>query len=140
MFVSYAKQDAEREDDVSGHGHGFIDMYGIGGRWQQRLASRGVLDSPWGMTHRAAGFGPFAGDLLVGNFGDGTIHAYNQWTGHLDGTLRDTRGDPLVIDGLWGLLPGNGTTAPTDAVWFSAGPDDETHGLLGTLTSAVRAS
>ena len=68
-------------------------------------------------------------------FGDGTIHAFNQWNGHLDGTLRDTRGDPLVIDGPWGLLPGNGTAAPADAVWFSAGPDGEAHGLLGTLTA-----
>jgi uncharacterized protein (TIGR03118 family) len=137
VFVSYALQDADKVDDVSGAGHGFIDVYGFDGQWQQRFASRGVLDSPWGMTIAPTGFGPFAGDLLVGNFGDGRIHAFDQWTGHLDGTLRDGDGHPLEIEGLWGLLPGNGTTARSDAVWFSAGPDDESHGLLGTLTSAV---
>ena len=137
VFVSYAKQDADRHDDVAGAGHGFIDVYGFDGHWQMRFASRGVLNSPWGMTIAPAGFGPFAGDLLVGNFGDGRIHAFDPTTGHLDGTIRDTHGVPIAIDGLWGLLPGNGTTQRTDAVWFSAGPDGEAHGLLGTLTSAV---
>ncbi|MFI5099367.1 MAG: TIGR03118 family protein [Actinomycetes bacterium] len=137
VFVSYAKQKPDKVDDASGPGHGFIDVYGVDGKWQMRFASRGVLNSPWGMTVAPAGFGPFAGDLLVGNFGDGRIHAFNQWTGHLDGTLRDGDGHPIVIDGLWGLLPGNGTSQRSDAVWFSAGPEGESHGLLGTLTSAT---
>ena len=136
VFVSYAKQLPGAVDDDAGPGHGFIDVYGTDGHWQMRFASRGVLNSPWGMTIAPAGFGAFAGDLLVGNFGDGRIHAFDPMTGHLDGTLRDAHGDPIQIDGLWGLLPGNGTTAPANAVWFSAGPDDESHGLLGTLTSA----
>ncbi len=140
VFVSYAKQDADKVDDSRGPGHGFIDVYGFGGQRLQRFASRGVLNSPWGMTVAPAGFGPFAGDLLVGNFGDGRIHAFDPTTGHLDGTLRDGSGQPLQIDGLWGLLPGNGTTAPADAVWFSAGPEEESHGLLGTLRSAVAKS
>jgi uncharacterized protein (TIGR03118 family) len=137
VFVSYTLQSADKVDDVGGPGHGFIDVYGVDGQMQQRFASRGALNSPWGMTVAPAGFGPFAGDVLVGNFGDGRIHAYNASTGHLDGTLRDGNGDPIVIDGLWGLLPGNGTTQRADAVWFTAGPGGEAHGLLGTLTSAV---
>jgi uncharacterized protein (TIGR03118 family) len=140
VFVTYAKQDADKEDDVSGAGHGFIDVYGVNGHWLMRFASRGVLNSPWGLTIAPAGFGPFAGDLLVGNFGDGRIHAFDPMSGHLDGTVHDRHGHPIVIDGLWGLLPGNGTTQRADAVWFSAGPDDESHGLLGTLTSAVATS
>ncbi len=137
VFVSYAKQDADRHDDVAGAGHGFIDVYGFGGHMLMRFASRGALNSPWGMTIAPTGFGPFSGDLLVGNFGDGLIHAFDPMTGHLDGTLRDSHGMPIAIDGLWGLLPGNGTSAGSAAVWFSAGPDAEAHGLLGQLTSAA---
>ena len=136
VFVSYAKQDAFRHDDVAGPGHGFIDVYGPNGGMLMRFASRGVLNSPWGMTLAPLRFGPFTHDLLVGNFGDGRIHAFNPWTGHLDGTLRDTTGAPIAIDGLWGLLAGNGTAADQDDLWFSAGPDHESHGLLGILRSA----
>ena len=137
VFVSYAKQDPTRHDDVSGAGHGFIDVYSADGMLLSRFAKRGVLNSPWGLTIAPAGFGAFAGDLLAGNFGDGRIHAYNPWTGHLDGTLRDSSGAPIWIDGLWALMPGNGTSAPANQVWFSAGPGGETHGLLGTLRSAA---
>jgi len=140
VFVAYAQQQPNKVDDASGPGHGFIDMYGLDGQMRQRFATRGVLNSPWGMTVAPAGFGAFAGDLLVGNFGDGRIHAFDLSTGHLDGTLRDTNGTPIAIDGLWGLLPGNGTTQRSDAVWFTAGPAGESHGLLGTLTSAVAKS
>jgi uncharacterized protein (TIGR03118 family) len=136
VFVSYAKQDSARHDDVAGSGHGFIDVYTPSGHLISHFARRGVLDSPWGMTVAPAGFGRFSGDLLVGNFGDGRIHAYNQWTGQIDGTLRDPSGRPIAIDGLWGLLPGNGTAADADDVWFSAGPGGEAHGLLGVLRSA----
>ena len=137
VFVSYAKQDPTRHDDVSGSGHGFIDVYSADGRLLSRFAKRGVLNSPWGLTIAPAGFGAFAGDLLVGNFGDGRIHAYNPWTGHLVGTLRDSSGAPIWIDGLWALMPGNGTSALANQVWFSAGPGGEAHGLLGILRSAA---
>jgi uncharacterized protein (TIGR03118 family) len=136
VLVSYAKQDADKHDDVAGAGHGFIDAYSTGGQLMSHLVQGGRLNSPWGMTIAPAGFGKFAGDLLVGNFGDGRIHAYNQWTGQLEGTLRDAGGTPITIDGLWGLLPGNGTSAPADQVWFSAGPGGEAHGLLGLLSVA----
>jgi uncharacterized protein (TIGR03118 family) len=135
VFVSYAKQDSAKHDDVAGTGHGFIDVYTADGMLISHFAKRGVLNSPWGLTIAPAGFGKFAGDLLVGNFGDGRIHAYNPWTGHLVGTLRDASGAPIWIDGLWGLMPGNGTSAPADQVWFTAGPGGEAHGLLGLLSA-----
>src|SRR4051812_4079084 len=133
VFVTYAKQDAAKEDDVSGAGHGFVDVYSTGGRLLDRFARRGVLNSPWGLAIAPAHFGAFSGAVLVGNFGDGRIHAFDARTGHLLGVLRDGYRRPIVIEGLWGLLPGNGTSAGTDDVWFSAGPGDEAHGLLGVL-------
>jgi len=134
VFVSYAKQDAARHDDVAGAGHGFVNVFDSAGRFEQRFATRGVLNSPWALALAPKGFGDFSGDVLIGNFGDGKIHAFN-WHGDLVGTLRDTHGRPLVIDGLWALKPGNGVSGATSDVWFSAGPDGESHGLLGILHS-----
>jgi uncharacterized protein (TIGR03118 family) len=136
VIVSYAKQDAVRHDDEKGLGHGFVDAYSSSGHLLARLVSRGVLDSPWGMTIAPRGFGVFSGDLLVGNFGNGFIHAFDPLTGQLRGTLRRPGGQPVHIDGLWGLLPGNGVAADRDDVIFSAGPDGESHGLLGVIRSA----
>lgn len=133
VFVTYAKQSADRVDDVAGAGHGFVDVYTDYGVLLHRFASRGVLNSPWGMAVAPQTFGKFAGDLLVGNFGDGRIHAFDLRTGHLDGTLRDTHHHAIVIDGLWGLLVGDAVAGGADSVWFSAGPNDESHGLLGIL-------
>jgi uncharacterized protein (TIGR03118 family) len=133
VVVTYALRDRKTNDDVKGRGHGFIDVYSTSGRLLQRLASRGVLNSPWGLATAPAHFGAFSGDLLVGNFGDGRIHAFDPRTGRLRGVLRTSNGRPIMIDGLWGLLPGNGTSAGTDDVWFSAGPQDESHGLVGVL-------
>jgi uncharacterized protein (TIGR03118 family) len=133
VFVSYAMQDANREDDVAGKAHGFVDVYTTSGEFVQRFATHGVLDSPWGMTIAPAGFGQFSGDLLIGNFGDGRIHAYDPGTGDVLGVLRGASGTPLVIDGLWGLLVGDAAAGGPSSVWFSAGPDGEAHGLLGVL-------
>ena len=134
VYVSYAKQDAARHDDVAGPGHGFVNVFSTSGKFVRRFATRGVLNSPWGMTIAPAGFGDFSGDVLIGNFGDGRIYAFDR-SGHREGTLRGTNGKPLVIDGLWGLKPGNGTSGATSDVWFSAGPAGESHGLLGILRS-----
>jgi len=135
IYVTYAKQDDDKKDDVRGMGHGFVNAFDTSGNLIRRVASRGTLNSPWGLALSPADFGTFSNDLLVGNFGDGRIHAYNQWTGHLVGTLRDSSGDPIWIDGLWALMPGNGSSAPADQVWFSAGPGGEAHGLLGLLSA-----
>jgi uncharacterized protein (TIGR03118 family) len=133
IFVTYAKQDAEGEDDVAGPAHGFVDVYTTSGAFVERFASHGVLNSPWGMTIAPANFGQFSGDLLIGNFGDGRIHAFDPNTGEVLGTLRGTSGAPLAIDGLWALMVGNAVAGGPNSVWFSAGPDEEAHGLLGVL-------
>jgi uncharacterized protein (TIGR03118 family) len=135
VFVTYAKQDAAAHDDVAGSGHGFVDEYTTYGAFERRLVSRDDLDSPWGMVLAPASYGRLAGDLLVGNFGDGRIHAYDLGTGHDRGELRDGDGRPIAIDGLWGLIAGDGVAGGPDTIWFSAGPDGEAHGLLGTLTA-----
>ncbi|HZZ95561.1 MAG TPA: TIGR03118 family protein [Jatrophihabitantaceae bacterium] len=134
VFVAYAKQDSDRMDDVAGAGHGFIDTFSTHGALLDRFARRGDLNSPWGIAVAPKKFGTFSADLLVGNFGDGRIHVFNPKGGHELATLRRGNGKPIVIDGLWGLLVGNSAAGGPNAVWFSAGPGGEAHGLLGTLT------
>lgn len=130
IYVSYAKQDAARHDDVAGKGLGFINVFDPEGHLIKRLISQGELNSPWGMALAPAGFGKFSGRLLVGNFGDGTIHAYDLATGKFAGTLEDSGQHPIQIDGLWGLAFGNGfDNQPVDTLFFAAGPGNEKHGL-----------
>ncbi|MGW1165558.1 TIGR03118 family protein [Streptomyces sp. NPDC002550] len=137
IFVTYAKQNADRHDDVAGPGNGFIDVFSTEGKLLKRFARRGVLNSPWGLETAPKGFGKFAGDLLVGNFGDGRINAFDLRTGRFEGTLRDRHRRPIKIEGLWGLQRGTAQSGGTDSVWFAAGIGGEQHGLLGTLR-AVR--
>lgn len=136
LYVTYAKRDAAGEDDVAGRGHGFVDVFSNNGTFLRRLASGGALNSPWGLALAPAGFGRFSGALLVGNFGDGRINAYNPVTGFPLGQLRGVNGRPIAIDGLWSLRFGNGNAAKTSELLFSSGPDDESHGLLGKLVLA----
>jgi len=136
LFVTFALRDGEGEDDVPGAGHGFVDEFDFRGNLVHRFASHGVLNSPWGLAIAPEGFGRFAGDLLVGNFGDGRIHAFDQHTGKLLGVLRDGSGHPIEIDGLWALIPGNaGANGHPHALYFTAGVDDEAHGLFGMLSA-----
>jgi uncharacterized protein (TIGR03118 family) len=139
LYVTYAQQDAAKHDDVAGAGHGFVDVFDTNGNLLTRLVSNGVLNSPWGLALAPNDFGQFSGDLLVGNFGDGTINAFDPTTGAFLGTLDDPNGNPIVIDGLWGLLFGNGGSGgSTDQLFFAAGiagPDTvESHGLFGDIT------
>ena len=136
LYVSFAKQDATLHDDVAGPGNGFVDVFGRNGKFIRRLITRGALNSPWGMALAPASFGQFAGDLLVGNFGDGHINVYNPTSGLRLGQLRGSNGQPIVIDGLWGLMFGNGNAAGNNQLLFSAGPDGESHGLLGKIVVA----
>jgi len=135
IYVTYALHIPGQEDDAHGPHRGFIDVYGTDGRLHRRLVSRGSLDSPWGLAIAPRQFGQFAGALLVGNFGDGRIHAYNRFNGQLLGGLRDSAGVPIQIDGLWALHFGNGVTGARNTLLFSAGPDEEMHGLLGSVTA-----
>ena len=136
LYVSFAKQDSTLHDDVGGSGHGFVDVFTNNGKFVRRLVSRGALDSPWGMALAPAGFGQFSGDLLVGNFGNGLINVYNPDNGAHLGVLRRSNGVPIQIDGLWGLMFGNGNAAKTNQLIFSSGPSDESHGLLGKIVVA----
>jgi uncharacterized protein (TIGR03118 family) len=140
VFVSYAKQDADAEDEVAGQGRGFVDAYDRDGHLLARVAQHGQLNAPWGLALAPASFGRFAGDLLVGNFGDGQINAYEETASGFEhrGTLRDSSsGGKLVIDGLWALEFGNsGNNGDPDTLFFTAGPNDESHGLFGKITPA----
>jgi uncharacterized protein (TIGR03118 family) len=136
LYVTFAKQDATLHDDVAGLGHGFVDVFTNDGAFVRRLVTRAALDSPWGLALAPRGFGSFGGDLLVGNFGNGHINAYNPTTGTHLGQLRRPNGLPIVIDGLWGLMFGNGNAAKTGQLIFSAGPHSESHGLLGKIVVA----
>ena len=140
IYVTYALQDADRKDDVAGVGHGFVNAFDTDGHLLRRVASRGRLNSPWGLALAPADFGQFGGNLLVGNFGDGHINAFDlerfEGSGELQerGQLHAADGSPIAIDGLWALAFGNGAGAgPTNALFFTAGPFDEEHGLFGKL-------
>jgi uncharacterized protein (TIGR03118 family) len=140
IYVTYAKQDSDREDEIAGPGLGFVDVYDANGTFLRRAVSHGSLNAPWGLALAPAGFGEFGGDLLVGNFGDGRINAYRvtaQGEYQLHGVLRRTNGEPISIDGLWGIGFGNGSAAgPVTSLYFAAGPDDEEHGLFGVIQPA----
>ena len=142
LYVTYAKQDADKHDDVAGLGNGFVDVFDTNGNLLEQLVSNGPLNSPWGLALAPGNFGQFSNDLLVGNFGDGMIYAFDPITGALLGQLDDANGLPITIEGLWGLLFGNdGTGGATNELFFTAGiPGSdmiEDHGLFGDLTVAV---
>ena len=142
LLVTYALQDAAKHDDVAGPGNGFVDQFDLNGVLERRLISDGALNSPWGLAIAPGAFGAFSNDLLVGNFGDGHIHAFDPTTGAFLGTLKDGNGNSITIEGLWGLRVGNGGTGgDPNTVYFTAGipgfgPDAalEDHGLFGSIT------
>ena len=144
LYVTFARQDKARHDDVPGKGRGFVDAFDTSGTLLRRVASRGQLNSPWGVALAPPTFGAFANDLLIGNFGDGRITAFDPLSvrrnGEMQpkGQLRAADCSTLSIDGLWALQFGNGTgSGSKDTLYFTAGPDGETHGLLGTLVPAA---
>ena len=139
LIVTFAKQQPGSADEAHHQGFGVVDEFDTDGNLIARIATHGQLDAPWGIARAPAGFGPFGGDLLVGNFGDGQINAYSQqpdgsW--ERAGGLRDSSGRAIVIDGLWGIGFGNGGAAgPTSTLYFAAGPNDEASGLFGSITA-----
>ena len=128
-------QDSTKREAIGGPGQGFIDVYSLDGTLLQRLVQRGVLDAPWGMVLATHHFGQFSGDLLVGNSGDGTIHAYDPTSGALLGTLTNSDRDQIRIDGLKGLLYGDKSAAGVNTLFIEAGIAGQSHGLIGTLTA-----
>ena len=137
VFVSYARQDEDAHDDAPGNGRGFVDVYDLSGNLLGGIDGHGQLNSPWGLALAPASFGTFAGDLLVGNFGNGRINAYREASPNRfvhDGKLRGADNQPLEIDGLWALQfaqGGNNGTAGT--LFFTAGPNGEADGLFGRI-------
>jgi hypothetical protein len=146
VYVTYALQDAAKHDDVGGQGHGFIDVFNLDGTpglpgGQERLVSRGPLDSPWGLALAPSSFGAVGGDLLVGNFKSGLIDIFNPTTGQFLGNLKDPDGEPIQIDRLWTLrVGGGGAGGDPNTVYFTAGIDNEQHGLFGSLTAVAPGS
>lgn len=137
LYVTYAQQDEDAEDDVKGSGLGFVDVFDANGILIRRVASRGPLNAPWGMALAPVDFGRFSNRLLIGNFGDGMINAYDAATGEFLDQLRDDSGEPIRIDGLWGMAFGNGIQGqPTNVLFFAAGPNDEEGGLYGRIEAA----
>ena len=144
VYVTYALQDEDGEDDVAGVGHGFVNAFDVDGNLIRRVASRGPLNSPWGIALAPWNFGEFSNDLLIGNFGDGKIHAFDP--AHIlgngeyqrAGQLHSADGPPLTIEGLWALSFGKGVAnnGNTNSLYFTAGPNEEQGGTFGFLTVA----
>ena len=133
IYVAYAMQDADAEDEIAGPGLGYVDIYTTAGALVRRFASGGTLNAPWGLAQAPVNFGNFHNTILVGNFGDGRINAYSL-DGRFKGQLKSETSAPIQIDGLWGLRVGNGGNGgTTDALYFAAGIDDEAHGLYGKI-------
>jgi uncharacterized protein (TIGR03118 family) len=138
IFVTYAKQDAAKHDEIAGEGRGFVSVFATDGTFLGRVASRDELNAPWGLAWAPADFGRFSGDLLVGNFGDGRITAFawtkNGWRER--GQLKGSNHRTIKIDGLWGIGFGNGNASgPTNTLYVVAGPKNETHGFFGSITA-----
>jgi uncharacterized protein (TIGR03118 family) len=137
IYVTYAKQNSLKHDDVKGAGHGYVDVFNTGGQLIRRFAHGSFLNSPWGVSVAPSTWGSMAGDILVGQFGDGRIDLFNT-NGKFLGFLKNSKNKPIVIDHLWALTPGSGSaTASPNSIFFTAGPDDENHGLFGKLDFTV---
>ncbi|HZL37374.1 MAG TPA: TIGR03118 family protein [Tepidisphaeraceae bacterium] len=139
LYVTYAKQNDQKHDDVAGAGNGFVDVYNTRGKLLQRLQHGSFLNSPWGVTQAPASWGHLAGDILVGQFGSGNIDIFNR-DGRFVGFLNDSTGAPVTIDGLWDITPGNATATnggkagSVSSIYFTAGLNHEQDGLFGSLT------
>jgi uncharacterized protein (TIGR03118 family) len=137
LLVTFAKQDADAEDEMDGRGMGFVDFFDPDGNLLNHVARKVLVNAPWGIALAPPNFGRFSNDLLVGNFGDGTISAYDTTTGAYLGQLNNPDGTRLRIDRLWAIQFGNGfDSQPTNTLFFTAGPGDESGGLYGRVDAA----
>jgi uncharacterized protein (TIGR03118 family) len=137
IVVTFAHRKPGSKDDDHGPGLGFVDVFDRSGRLLLRLQHGPYLNAPWGIAQASGDFGPFSHRLLIGNFGDGYIHAFNSVSGKFEGTLLDQTGYPLWIDGLWGLSFGgdNTNSGLATELFFTAGPNEENDGILGKITA-----
>jgi uncharacterized protein (TIGR03118 family) len=136
VFVTYAVQDASKHDPVNAPGNGIVDVFDLEGNFVIRYAQNGSLNSPWGVVRASASFGQFSNDVLIGNFGDGTINAFDP-SGNFLGQLKDQTGATITNASLWALVFGAGGTGDTNTLYFTAGLANEGHGLFGAITAAA---
>ena len=141
LYVTYAMQDATAHDEQLGAGLGYVNVFDANGTLVKRFASAGVLNAPWGIAMAPAGFGSVSGDLLIGNFGDGTINSFDPATGTALGSISLASGKQLVIPGLWALAFGNGAAnQPTTALFYTAGPNNQADGVFGRIDVVTSTS
>jgi uncharacterized protein (TIGR03118 family) len=134
LYVMYAQQNSAKTRPINGAGLGYVSTFDLNGKFLKRAASAGPLNAPWGVAIAPANWGAFGGALLVGNFGDGTINAFDQTSGNALGALQDKNGKTIVNSGLWALIFGNGGSGgDVNTLYFTAGIQNETHGLLGAI-------
>jgi uncharacterized protein (TIGR03118 family) len=137
LFVTYALQDAAKHDDQAGPGRGFVDVFDTDGHLITRFASRGALNSPWGIARAPLNFGAFSSRILIGNFGDGRINAFDS-DGDFRGSLRDRSGRSIKVDGLWSITFGTALASDPATLYFTAGTNHEADGLFGSLQAIPR--
>jgi uncharacterized protein (TIGR03118 family) len=141
LYVTFAQRVPPDNDETHGPGLGYVSVFNMDGTFVKRLVSAGPLNAPWGIAMAPSGFGTFGGALLIGNFGDGYINAFDATTGTQLGHLSDAGGHPIAIQGLWGLIFGNGTSAgKSSQLYFTAGVQDEDHGLFGAIAAIQSVS
>jgi uncharacterized protein (TIGR03118 family) len=142
LYVTFAKQDSAKHDETTGAGLGYVDVFDFSGNLVSQFASAGALNAPWGIAIAPAGFGSLQGDVLIGNFGDGTISIFSPngtALANFEGPLMSTAGQPITFQGLWSLVFGNGDAdKPVTTLFYTAGFADQTDGVFGgiTLTSS----
>jgi len=139
LYVTYAQQSHKEPDEETDRGSGFVDVFDTSGHLLQRLIQGNHLKSPWGIARAPENFGAFSHALIVGNFADGQLHAFDPDSGKYLGEMKNENGKPVVIDGLWGITFGNGANGgDKNALYFAAGIQDETHGLFGSLRAVAQ--
>ncbi len=134
LYIAYAKRATGATDETPGAGLGVVAVFDMSGNYVKELTTGGVLNAPWGLAQAPANLGTFSNAILVGNFGDGKINAFDPNTGAWMGALSKADGSPIVIDGLWGFAFGNGVNAqPVTTLFYAAGPGNEAHGVYGRI-------
>jgi uncharacterized protein (TIGR03118 family) len=144
LYVTFAMQDQAMHDEVTGAGLGYVDAFDLNGNFLNRVASAGVLNAPWGIAVAPAGFGSLAGDVLIGNFGDGTVNIFMPNGTSLAtsvGALMVSNGGTLSIPGLWSLVFGNGDAdKPVTTLFYTAGFANQTDGVFGSISPTTTSS
>jgi uncharacterized protein (TIGR03118 family) len=134
VFVTYAVQDAAGTNPVVAAGNGIVNVFDQEGRFIRRFASNGPLNAPWGIVQASANFGRFSNDILIGNFGDGTINAFDPATGNFIGQMKDASGKVITNPGLWALVFRSDGVGDPNTLYFTAGSSGENHGLFGAIS------